>query len=45
MVLVYEVDTGRQLGRYPGWLVGAGTDWVAVSRSGAGGLTVDLYTF
>ncbi len=45
MVLVFEADTGRQLGRYPGWLAGAGTDWVAVSHSGTGGLTVDLHTF
>ncbi|SCF27202.1 PQQ-like domain-containing protein [Micromonospora matsumotoense] len=44
-VLVYEVGTGRQLGRYPGWLAGAGRDWVAVSHSGAGGLAVDLHTF
>ncbi|WP_281898394.1 outer membrane protein assembly factor BamB family protein [Micromonospora humidisoli] len=45
MVLVYEVDTGRQLGRFPGWLAGAGTDWVAVSHAGTGGLAVDLHTF
>ncbi|MBM7078747.1 outer membrane protein assembly factor BamB family protein [Micromonospora humida] len=45
MVLVYDADTGRQLGRYPGWLAGAGTDWVAVSHSGTGGLAVDLHTF
>ncbi|KWV34041.1 outer membrane protein assembly factor BamB family protein [Micromonospora rifamycinica] len=44
-VLVYDVPTGRQLGRYPGWLAGAGRDWVAVSRSGAGGLAVELHTF
>ncbi|MFI9639132.1 PQQ-binding-like beta-propeller repeat protein [Micromonospora sp. NPDC051925] len=44
-VLVYEARTGRQLGRYPGWLAGAGKDWVAVSHSGADGLAVDLHTF
>ncbi|WP_328348174.1 outer membrane protein assembly factor BamB family protein [Micromonospora sp. NBC_00421] len=44
-VVVYEVGTGRQLGRYPGWLAGAGKDWVAVSHSGAGGLAVELHTF
>ncbi|MBO4165045.1 outer membrane protein assembly factor BamB family protein [Micromonospora antibiotica] len=44
-VLVYDVGTGRELGRYPGWLAGAGRDWVAVSHSGTGGLAVDLHTF
>jgi outer membrane protein assembly factor BamB len=45
-VLVYDVPTGRQLGRYPGWLAGAGDDWVAVSRPGGpDGITLDLHTF
>ncbi len=45
IVLVYEARTGRQLGRYPGWLAGAGADWVAVSHTGPGGLAVDLRAF
>ncbi|MFG3708340.1 PQQ-binding-like beta-propeller repeat protein [Micromonospora sp. NPDC047670] len=46
VVLVYDVPTGRQLGRYPGWLAGAGDDWVAVSRAGGPeGITLDLRTF
>ncbi|MEV0328195.1 PQQ-binding-like beta-propeller repeat protein [Micromonospora echinospora] len=45
-VLVYDVQTGRQLGRYPGWLAGAGDNWVAVSHSGESeGITLDLHTF
>ncbi|MEU4645392.1 PQQ-binding-like beta-propeller repeat protein [Micromonospora sp. NPDC023814] len=45
-VIVYDVPTGRQLGRYPGWLAGAGDDWVAVSHSGGSdGITLDLHTF
>jgi hypothetical protein len=45
-VLVYDVPTGRQLGRYPGWLAGAGDGWVAVSHSGeSDGITLDLHTF
>ncbi|MEH1013536.1 PQQ-binding-like beta-propeller repeat protein [Micromonospora sp. CPCC 206060] len=31
-VLVYDVDSGQQLGRFPSWLAGAGDDWVAVTR-------------
>ncbi|WP_343448500.1 outer membrane protein assembly factor BamB family protein [Micromonospora oryzae] len=45
IVLVYEARTGRQLGRYPGWLAGAGADWVAVSHTGPDGLAVDLRVF
>ncbi|MGC4763231.1 PQQ-binding-like beta-propeller repeat protein [Micromonospora sp. DT46] len=46
VVLVYDVSTGRQLGRYPGWLAGAGDDWVAVSHSGGSdGIALDLYVF
>ncbi|MGC4791735.1 PQQ-binding-like beta-propeller repeat protein [Micromonospora sp. DT178] len=46
VVLVYDVSTGRQLGRYPGWLAGAGDDWVAVSHSGGpDGIALDLYAF
>ncbi|MFG1777711.1 PQQ-binding-like beta-propeller repeat protein [Micromonospora sp. NPDC049048] len=45
-VLVHDVSTGRQLGRYPGWLAGAGDDWVAVSRSGGpDGIALDLHAF
>lgn len=32
-VLVYDAASGRQLGQFPGRLLGAGTDWVAVSHS------------
>ena len=32
-VLVYDLATGRRLGRFPSWLSGAGDDWVAVNRS------------
>ncbi|RLK25414.1 putative pyrroloquinoline-quinone binding quinoprotein [Micromonospora sp. M71_S20] len=46
VVLVHDVSTGRQLGRYPGWLAGAGDDWVAVSHSGGpDGIALDLYAF
>ncbi|SCF33769.1 PQQ-like domain-containing protein [Micromonospora echinospora] len=46
VVLVHDVSTGRQLGRYPGWLAGVGDDWVAVSHSGGpGGIALDLYAF
>ncbi|MEU8047624.1 PQQ-binding-like beta-propeller repeat protein [Micromonospora echinofusca] len=46
VVLVHDVSTGRQLGRYPGWLAGAGEDWVAVSHSGGpDGIALDLYAF
>ncbi|SBT39179.1 outer membrane protein assembly factor BamB family protein [Micromonospora auratinigra] len=45
-VLVLDVATGRQLGRYPGWVAGAGEDWVAVTHSGGpDGITLDLHTF
>ncbi|MFV2116607.1 PQQ-binding-like beta-propeller repeat protein [Micromonospora sp. LOL_025] len=46
VVLVHDVSTGRQLGRYPGWLAGAGDDWVAVSHSGGpDGTALGLYAF
>ncbi|MEW2380286.1 PQQ-binding-like beta-propeller repeat protein [Micromonospora sp. NPDC047812] len=46
VVLVHDASTGRQLGRYPGWLAGAGDDWVAVSHSGGpDGIALDLYAF
>jgi hypothetical protein len=32
-VRVYDVNTGRQLGQFPGWLNGAGDDWVSVTHS------------
>jgi hypothetical protein len=31
-VVVYDAATGKQLGRFPGWLAGAGTGWVAISH-------------
>lgn len=33
-VLVYDARSGRQLGRFPSWLAGAGDDWVAVTHTG-----------
>ncbi|MGC4807641.1 PQQ-binding-like beta-propeller repeat protein [Micromonospora sp. DT233] len=45
-VLVHDAQGGRLLGRYPGWLAGAGDDWVAVIRSdGSGGTALDVHTF
>ncbi|MEV4467402.1 PQQ-binding-like beta-propeller repeat protein [Micromonospora echinofusca] len=45
-VIVYDVTTGRELGRYPGWLTGAGNDWVAVRNTGGpDGSTLDLHVF
>ncbi|MEH0972835.1 PQQ-binding-like beta-propeller repeat protein [Micromonospora sp. CPCC 205546] len=45
-VLVYDVSTGRELGRYPGSLAGAGDDWVAVRTTGGpDGGTLDLHVF
>jgi hypothetical protein len=34
-LLVYDAASGKQLGRFPGWLAGAGPDWVAVTHGGA----------
>lgn len=39
-VLVYDTASGRQLGRFPGWLQGLGDDWVAVGHSGPRGDTL-----
>jgi outer membrane protein assembly factor BamB len=49
-VLVYDVLSGNQLGRFPGWLAGAGTNWVAISHSdrasfSADSLQLDFVTF
>ena len=45
-VRVYDVDTGKRLGQFPGWLHGAGDDWVAVSHSAKGdSLDLDLMRF
>ena len=44
--LVYDADSGRRLGRFPGWLVGAGDDWVAVIHTPESGkLTLDFIRF
>lgn len=45
-VRVYDATTGRQLGQFPGWLRGAGDDWVAVTHSaGVSTLDFDLIRF
>ncbi|MBO4209842.1 PQQ-binding-like beta-propeller repeat protein [Micromonospora echinofusca] len=45
-VLVHEVDSGKQLGRFPSWLAGAGDDWVAVTRgTGVRELTLEFVRF
>lgn len=42
-VLVYDVATGRQLGKFPSWLAGAGDNWVAVTHSdGANKLVLEF---
>jgi outer membrane protein assembly factor BamB len=41
-VLVYDADTGQQLGQFPSWLAGAGDDWVAVTHGGADFDTLEL---
>ncbi|MGH3388454.1 MAG: PQQ-binding-like beta-propeller repeat protein [Actinomadura sp.] len=45
-VLVYRADTGRRIGRFPGWLEGLGDDWVAIGHSAhqptVGELTLDF---
>ena len=45
-VVVYRVDNGQRVGRFPGWLVGLGEDWVAIGHSGrsptVGKLTLDF---
>ncbi|MEO3786871.1 PQQ-binding-like beta-propeller repeat protein [Actinocorallia sp. B10E7] len=32
-VLVYRVEDGQRLGRFPGWLQGLGEDWAAIGHS------------
>ncbi|BCL17316.1 PQQ-binding-like beta-propeller repeat protein [Micromonospora sagamiensis] len=46
-VFVYDVRTGHQLGRYPGYLAGAADDWTAVlfPAEESDGLSLDLHTF
>jgi outer membrane protein assembly factor BamB len=45
-VVVIEAETGRQLARVPGWLHGAGDDWVATTRTIEGkGLTLEFLRF
>jgi outer membrane protein assembly factor BamB len=40
-VLVYDAVSGKQLGRFPGWLAGAGADWVAISHSDRESFSID----
>lgn len=45
-VVVHDAASGKQLGRFPGWLAGAGADWVAVTHGGGGTpLRLDFIAF
>jgi hypothetical protein len=39
-VHVYDLGNGQQLGNFPGWMGGAGDDWVTIVHGGDGGTSV-----